>query len=143
MTDNPNPTQDELRQRPGASAEVFVLPPSGEPLPGGFIAADLDPTPQTGRIVARIVAETRSARKLSLRDFAAEFSGPMSSLSHQVVKDWEDGQPPRVRTILPMIMLFDDWRRDFALDLLAALNPGVNVPATEIGRAAITPPAAQ
>ncbi|MBN2502504.1 MAG: hypothetical protein JXB38_17110 [Anaerolineales bacterium] len=82
-------------------------------------------------------------RPLSLRDFSQALSDILEpyggSVSHQSVKNWED------RTHLPhhffmMQIVFHapmDWRRDFAQDVLAALNPKLYQPATDIGRRAI------
>lgn len=82
-------------------------------------------------------------RPLSLRDFAAALSEVLSpyggKVSHQSVKNWED----RVFLPSPFHMMQIsmhapyDWRRDFAEDVLAALQPDLYQPATQIGTQAL------
>ena len=80
---------------------------------------------------------------LSLRAFADELNvilGELEeSISHQTIKNWEDRvHLPRVYFMIQLSMMSPhDWRRDFALDVLAALRPKLYQPVTEIGRVAM------
>lgn len=96
------------------------------------------------KAVAQIVDQYReqhgsSKQPATLRHFAAALSEVLQPLgkriSHQSIKNWSD------RRYLPDIFVMlqianearHDWRRDFALDILAALRPESYQPATEIG----------
>lgn len=70
-----------------------------------------------------IVARYRGEK--SLREFAADLSSNTKEpISFATIKDWEDKKYlPRTRTILPIALKYDDWRREFALELLAELDP--------------------
>lgn len=61
----------------------------------------------------------------SLREFAADLSSGMpESISHQTIKNWEDGvTKPEYYEILAIALHNDDWRRDFALQILRVLKP--------------------
>ena len=100
------------------------------------------------KAVAQIVGQYREQRGSSkqpatLRHFAASLSEVLQPIgkriSHQSIKNWSD------RRYLPDIFVMlqiatearHDWRRDFALDILAALRPESYQPATEIGRSAL------
>lgn len=65
----------------------------------------------------------------SLREFASDLSSKtFEPISFMTIKDWEDMKYlPRTRTVLP-ILQYDDWRRQFALEILAVLNPKYYTP---------------
>jgi len=137
MTDYPN-MSDEQRQalprsrRPGAPAFV---PPHSDLQQQGYVVADGDADRLQAAAISKIVKATRSAHELSLREFAAALSDSLGGISHTTVKNWEDGlETPRPLTLLPIMLQFDDWRRDLAFDILSVLNPGLYKPATQIGR---------
>ena len=79
----------------------------------------------------------------TLRYFAEALSEVLQStglrVSHQSIKNWGD------RRYLPDLYVMlqiahqaqHDWRRDFALDILAAVEPDRYQPVSEIGRAAL------
>ena len=98
--------------------------------------------------VAQIVDQYRQLRgsamqPATLRQFATSLSKALEHsgrrISHQSIKNWGD------RRYLPDVYVMlqianeaqHDWRRDFALDILAAVHPENYEPATEIGREAI------
>ena len=78
--------------------------------------------------IPEIVSKYRGEK--SLREFVADLNSKISEpLSHQTIKDWEDGKyPPSSRTILPIAIQYSDWRRKFALDILAVLDPNLYGP---------------
>lgn len=102
----------------------------------------------TRRAVADIVFAYRQilgrgGHPISLRDFAAmlnEFLARHNAgVSHQTIKNWED-RVHLPRTYYMIYLALDapnDWRRDFAEDVLSALRPKLYEPATEIGRRAL------
>jgi len=73
--------------------------------------------------VSLIIARYRGEK--SLREFAADLnSKTYEPLSYQTISDWENGKYlPRYRTILPIALQYDDWRRQFALEILQELKP--------------------
>lgn len=73
--------------------------------------------------ISLIVARYRGEK--SLRDFANELSSKMlEPISHQSIKNWEDGETkPSYYVILAIALHNDDWRRQFALDILEVLKP--------------------
>src|SRR4030042_1716860 len=73
--------------------------------------------------ISSIVARYRGEK--SLREFAADLSSKMPELiSQQTIKNWEDGgTKPSSNLMLAIALNNDDWRRQFALDILAVLNP--------------------
>jgi hypothetical protein len=76
--------------------------------------------------------------QMSLRKFAARLSSeaaPMS-ISQQAIAFWSDGTSvPSLNFILVLSqMAKEQWARDFAADVLAALRPELYKPAGEIGR---------
>jgi len=98
--------------------------------------------------VAQIVDQYRqqhgpSMQPATLRQFARSLSEVLQlsgrRISHQSIKNWGD------RRYLPDVFIMlqianeanHDWRRDFALDILAAVLPESYEPVTEIGREAI------
>jgi hypothetical protein len=95
--------------------------------------------------VARIVEQYRilagtSEKRASLRQFAETLSEALRPhgrcVSYQSIKNWED------QLYLPdafvMVRLSQaaryDWRGDFAVDILSAIDPIHYLPASEIGR---------
>ncbi|MQC26277.1 MAG: hypothetical protein DWG76_02355 [Chloroflexi bacterium] len=80
----------------------------------------------------------------SLRAFAALLSESLQSyerqLSHQSIKNWLDQRHLPDRFLMHQIadIALHDWRGDFALDILAALDPGSHRPASIIGRRALS-----
>jgi hypothetical protein len=106
-----------------------------------------DTTLPTRRAVADIVYAYRQVLgaggvQLSLREFARAINEVMAvfgdGISHQTVKNWEDRvHLPRTYFMIQLgLEAPNDWRRDFAQDILSALRPNLYQPATEIGRAA-------
>jgi len=67
----------------------------------------------------------RADRKLSLESFAVSLSEKLPEYtSKQTIKNWEDGKhKPSVYYLLTIALTYSDWRRDFALDGLAAIKP--------------------
>ena len=79
--------------------------------------------------IQQIVSTYRRKRNLPLRDFAAAIG-----VSHQSVANWEAGaHTPHPGVLLPLALRCGDWRREFAFDCLAAIQPEVYAPAGEIG----------
>jgi len=71
--------------------------------------------------ISLIVARYRGEK--TLRAFAAELSTKMlEPISHQSIKNWEGGTIPSYYLILAIALHNDDWRRDFALEILAVLK---------------------
>ena len=71
--------------------------------------------------ISLIVARYRGEK--TLRAFAAELSTKMlEPVSHQSIKNWEGGTIPSYYLILAIALHNDDWRRDFALEILAVLK---------------------
>jgi hypothetical protein len=107
----------------------------------------VDSTLPSRRAVADIVYAYRQVlgeggAQLSLRAFARALNEVLAvfgeSISHQTVKNWEDRvHLPRTYFMLQLgLEAPNDWRRDFAQDVLSALRPNLYQPATEIGQAA-------
>ena len=73
--------------------------------------------------ISLIVARYRDGK--SLREFAGELSEKTPvPISHTTIKNWEDQVfVPEYYPILAVAMHNDDWRRQFALDILAVLKP--------------------
>lgn len=92
-----------------------------------------------------IVKKYRQQRGLSLRRFAEALQGDTTlsadlgmEISHQTIKNWEDGNhKPQFSFLMMLAMTARDWRGDFAFDCLAALRPAVYEPMTNIGSDAI------
>ncbi len=88
-------------------------------------------------LFSQIVRAYRTQQGLSLRTFAHILSNSTNgnSISHETIRNWESGTHiPVYYTLLPMALLFGDWRRDFAFDALAALQPQLYTPMGEIGK---------
>jgi hypothetical protein len=73
--------------------------------------------------VSMIVSRYRNGK--SLREFANDLSSQIPQpISHQTIKNWEDRIfLPEYYPILAVAMNYDDWRRQFALEILAAIRP--------------------
>jgi hypothetical protein len=107
----------------------------------------VDTTLPTRRAVADIVFAYRQlqgapGRPCSLREFAASLSAALGPLhdgfSHQAIKNWEDRHNLPHRSAIRLLHRAGrGWVRDFAADLLAALEPENFAPVTEIGRRAL------
>jgi hypothetical protein len=108
----------------------------------------IDHTLPIRRAVADIVYAYRQilgerGQPLSLRSFAIALNKILDELgegvSHQTIKNWED----RAHLPHPYYMTYislkapNDWRRDFAEDILSALRPNLYQPATDIGHWAL------
>lgn len=96
------------------------------------------------RAISSIVRTYRSLQRrrehpLSFRDFAAALSEVLEpiggAISHQSVKNWEDEThlPEAFTMKLLVIHANNNWQKDFAKDILAALHPEEYEPATEAG----------
>jgi hypothetical protein len=81
---------------------------------------DIDITKQSISLIV-----TRYRGEKSLREFAADLSSKMEEpITYQTIKNWEDGiNKPAYYFILAVALKYDDWRRQFALDILAVLKP--------------------
>lgn len=108
----------------------------------------VDTTLPARRAVADIVYAYRlilgkRGHPISLRSFAIALNAILISLgegiSHQTVKNWEDrAHLPRTHYMIFIALQSpNDWRRDFAQDILSALRPRLYQPATEIGARAL------
>jgi hypothetical protein len=95
--------------------------------------------------VAQIVEQYRvlagtSQKRASLRQFAETLSEALlphgRRVSYQSVKNWQDQlYMPDAFVMLRLSQAARyDWRGDFAVDILAAIDPGHFAPASEIGR---------
>jgi len=84
---------------------------------------------------SKIVRKYRNEQQLSLRKFAAQISENLQKgISHQTIKDWEDGKyPGHVYFFLMVAMRYQDWRRDFAFECLYEIYPDFDQYAGENG----------
>lgn len=66
----------------------------------------------------------------SLRDFAGDLSSKMPEpISYTSIKNWEDEIfLPAYYPILAIALNNEDWRRQFALEILAVLKPDYYTP---------------
>ena len=73
--------------------------------------------------VSHIFKSYRGAK--SLRKFAAELSQKLPDhISHQSIKNWEDGRYiPNYYKFGEIARVYDDWRRSLALEIRQALRP--------------------
>ena len=78
--------------------------------------------------ISLIITRYRDGK--SLREFAGDLSSKMvEPISYQTIKNWEDGtNKPAYYLILAIALHNDDWRRQFALDILAVLKPEYYAP---------------
>jgi len=74
---------------------------------------------------SEIVKRYRMNQQLSLRKFAAQLGEELKNgVSHQTIKDWEDGEyAGHVYFFLAVAMRYKDWRRDFAFECLSVIYP--------------------
>jgi hypothetical protein len=85
----------------------------------------------------------RRDKPLPLRAFASALSDVVApfggGISHQTVKNWEDGLHLPEGFFMMQVAHHapEDWRRDFAQDILAALRPDIYKPATVLAEQAI------
>ena len=103
---------------------------------------------QKSRAISDIVFAYRNiqgnhGKLLSYRDFAMQISCLLQkvdkSISHQAIKNWEDRRNlPRPKLMLLIRNLSPvDWRKDFASDRLAILEPDNYPTTTEIADTAL------
>jgi hypothetical protein len=73
---------------------------------------------------------TRYRGEKSLREFAADLSSKLQQpISHTTIKNWEDTIfVPEYYPMLAIALHYDDWRRQFALEILAVLKPDYYAP---------------
>ena len=73
---------------------------------------------------------TRYRGEKSLRDFAADLSSKLPEpISYVSIKNWEDKVfIPAYYPMLAIALHNDDWRRQFALEILAVLKPELHNP---------------
>lgn len=88
---------------------------------------------------AQIVRTYRADQGLTLEQMADELREQMAgtmfaNLSRQAIGLWERGTLPNTIFLIRASRVYDDWRREFALDCLAAMEPDLFEPAGEIGR---------
>jgi transcriptional regulator with XRE-family HTH domain len=78
--------------------------------------------------LTQIISKYRAERELSLRDFAAQLGKDLpETISHQTIKNWEDGvTKPSYYLIYAIAMNTFDWRRDMAFEILAVLRPDLH-----------------
>jgi len=78
--------------------------------------------------IPEIVSKYRGEK--SLREFASDLSSKMAQpITHQTIKNWEDGlHRPDYYFILAIALQNEDWRREFALKILAILDPNNYAP---------------
>lgn len=91
--------------------------------------------------IQTVVTEYRKQQKLSLRKFAQALTDGLDGhgieVSHQTVKNWEDGKAePNFSFILNIALTTHNWRGDFAFDLLSVMKPEFYSPVTSIGERA-------
>lgn len=89
--------------------------------------------------ISQIVRIYRAEQGLTLEAMAEslreQMSGTMfSNLSRQAIGLWERGTLPNVIFLIRVTRMYDDWRREFASDILAAIEPELFMPLGEIGR---------
>jgi hypothetical protein len=72
--------------------------------------------------IPEIVKKYRGEK--SLRTFSGELSEKLvEPVSYGTIKQWEDGSVPRYYKILPIATVYDDWRQDFALEMIREIQP--------------------
>lgn len=88
---------------------------------------------------SQVVRIYRAEQGMTLEQMAEalreQMEGTMfGNLSRQAIGLWERGTLPNVIFLIRASRVYDDWRREFALDALAALEPELFQPVGEIGR---------
>lgn len=88
----------------------------------------MDNTEIKKQSISLIVARYRGEK--TLREFADDLSSKLiEKISYQSIKNWEDGETvPLYYPILAVALKYDDWRRQFALEILAVLKPKLYQP---------------
>jgi transcriptional regulator with XRE-family HTH domain len=79
-------------------------------------------------MINKIVTKYRKEIDLTQEDFAESLCVklPGVSLTKQAISNWERGaQTPDYMFLIAVLMAYNDWRYDFALECLAALRPSV------------------
>ena len=75
--------------------------------------------------LSEIVQETRKQQAMTLREF-----GDALGVSHNAVHFWEHGErTPDVSFLLLTAAKYSDWRRTWAHNCLAAIQPDLFAPA--------------
>jgi len=65
------------------------------------------------------VKNTRKTMGMNLRDF-----GSSLGVTHTTISNWESGSTVAGKYhLLALAMRYSDWRRDFALDCIQAIDP--------------------
>lgn len=90
-------------------------------------------------LIPQIVKCYRAEHNLTQTELANGLAVAIGKkLSKASISYWENGiSRPNHITLLKVARRCNDWRKEFALDILAALEPGVYEPAGEIGREVI------
>lgn len=90
---------------------------------------------QAYRLASGQVAQVldKYKRSWSFREYAKQINkGGIVLVSHQNIWMWMNGtHVPNYTTFLPMYLLYQDWRRDMAEEIINILFPGILI---EIGR---------
>lgn len=75
--------------------------------------------------ISEIIKTYRSQRQLTYRAMAEAINERLpEAISHQTLADWEAGNYlPRYWRILPVSVLYRDWRADMAREILAVIKP--------------------
>lgn len=72
----------------------------------------------------------RKQNKLTLEAFGIALAEKFQeyTFTRQAVHNWENGSQPDRNFLLLCALRYSDWRRDWALDCLAAINPDLFAP---------------
>ncbi|HNB52072.1 MAG TPA: hypothetical protein PK530_09025 [Anaerolineales bacterium] len=89
--------------------------------------------------IALIVRTYRASNALTLEKMASALRENLvgtqfENLSRQAIGLWEKGTQPMPIFLLRVSRSYTDWRRNFALDCLAAIEPETFTPVGDIGR---------
>ncbi len=79
-------------------------------------------------MLPEVVKKYRNYTNLTQEDFAESLCVklPGVSLTKQAISNWERGaQTPDYMFLIAVLMAYNDWRYDFALDCLQVLRPSV------------------
>ena len=82
----------------------------------------------TKHSISLIVAKYRGEK--TLRDFADDLSSKLiEKISYQSIKNWEDGEIiPLYYPMVAILTKYDDWRWNFAYEILQVLKPKLYAP---------------
>ncbi len=88
---------------------------------------------------SQIVRTYRADQGMTLEQMAEALREGMSGtmfagLSRQAIGLWERETVPNVTFLIRACRVYADWRREFALDAMAALEPDLFQPVGNIGR---------